>query len=199
MKLTKIAGAFALTAAMAMAAVPAFADTTEATNEALFTESTTNKATASTKVMASATNVNLTASIPTRVAVVIPSKGVGNVICPGSDVYKIVNKSTNKIYLNNVTGANGAFSLVTEATTQPQGSNIKNLAMKVTVNGKDVQLSTAGYNFQPTDAPEISINGELPLTLSGNVAMSSDVTLTTASLDAAITTITYTIGVTNSI
>lgn len=189
MKLTKIAGAFALTAAMAMAAVPAFADVVDATNEGLFSDSATNKATAQTKVYATPTNVDLSATIPTQVAVVIPGKGTGTITAPSATAYKIVNQSKGQIYLQYVAGTEGMFKLTNNADAQPTSGQIMNMKLQAgSTATKDITTSDVAIN-----AP-IGVNSELGLQLSGNVAIQSGVTLTTTNLTSSIVTLTYTIG-----
>lgn len=188
MKLTKIAGSFALTAAMAMAAVPAFA-AVEATNEEQFAETNTaNKSAATTHVYAETINANLDATVPTRVAVVIPSKG-GQVTAPAPTAYKIHNNTTtNSIKLEGVTAsAPGIFSLGTAT------NNSNTIAMTLDAGTwTGIQLTGAQTN---TGGPVIASNGDLGLTLKGNVSVAPGTTLDASNLSAAIMDITYTIGI----
>lgn len=189
MKLTKMAGAFALTAAMAMAAVPAFA-AVEATNEDTFSETgqNTNKATASTKVYATTINANLDATIPTRVAIVIPSKG-GTITAPGADVYKIHNNTTtNSIKLESVKASQtGIFSL-SNAT-----NNGNTMALTLDA-GTWTGIQLVGQT-NATAAPEIASNADLGLALKGNVSVASGTVLDSSNLSSAVMDITYTIGI----
>lgn len=197
MKLTKIAGAFALTAAMAMAAVPAFADPIEATDVDTFTDTgkSENKATAQTKVMASMVNVNVSATIPTRVAVIVPSSGTSTVKCPTAAAYYIHNdNSTGAIKLYNVTSSKGssAFNLV---KAYPSGTSENQLQMQLECGAATpVDLDGSSVNIA-APLPSIAVNDNLGLSLSGNAAVKTSTTLSSAQLDNAIVTINYTIGV----
>lgn len=192
MKLTKIAGAFALTAAMAMSAVPAFA-AVGTDNVENFKEATSNTSNATTKVYAETVNASLNATIPTRVAVVLPSSGAGDVQCPTSEAYKIINKSATPIYLRTIESAGMGFQLKSSPDTS---GNFNSLAMKVNAGSFEAALDGTAKQGGAT-APEIAgNNGELGLALSGKSWVGQ--TLSASQLDSAIMTITYTIGTSRS-
>ncbi len=198
MKLTKMAGAFALTAAMAMTAVPAFAAAGADNVEQFKTSDVANESTATTKVYAETINAQLNATIPTRVAIVIPSTGPGEVTCPSAGEYKIVNKGDKAIYLKKVTSAGSSlFTLTnvtnvlttpsTSVTTNTLGLEVAAGAWKIPINGTD-QTPTA-----PVTAPSITANnGELELGMSGRSYVGS--TLSASQLESTALSITYTIG-----
>lgn len=192
MKLTKMAGAFALTAALAMTAVPAFA-AADATNTDNFKDGGNNTATATTKVYAEAINAALNATIPTRVAIVVPATGSGEIKAPSSDVYKIVNNTTtNQVFLKGVEATPGSFAL--SNTTAGILTN-STLAMKLQAGTWSVDLTTGAKTPGSGSAPSIAANGgELPLALSGNAQIVG--TLSASSLESAVMNINYTIGTT---
>lgn len=190
MKLTKMAGAFALTAALAMTAVPAFA-AADATNTDNFKDGGNNTATATTKVYAEAINASLNATIPTRVAIVVPATGSGEIKAPSSDVYKIINNTTtNQVFLRSVEATPGSFSLST--TTSGSLSN-STLAMKLQAGTASFNLTTGTQS--PSSAVSIAANGgELPLALSGTAQIVGQ--LSASTLESAVMNINYTIGTT---
>lgn len=192
MKLTKMAGAFALTAAMAMTAVPAFA-AVGADNTENFKDSASNEATATTKVYAETINAQLNATIPTRVAIVMPSMAGGDITAPSSDVYKIINKTTSSpIYLKKVGSASSGFQLA--STTPTTGLN-NVLAMKLAAGSFSTDLTGTDATVPSGTPVSIAANGgELGLALSGKSYIGT--ALSASQLDSAIMTITYTIGTT---
>lgn len=185
MKLTKIAGAFALTAAMAMSAVPAFAVAT-AENVENFKEASSNTSAATTKVYAETVNADLNATIPTRVAIVMPSLNAGDITGPSSEAYKIINKGTNPVYLKKIASAGTGFTL--QATPATSGTaNV--LALKV----NNYVLDGSSKDLTGTDVAEIAANnGELGLALTGKSYIGT--AIGAGQLDSAIMTITYTIS-----
>ncbi len=192
MKLTKMAGAFALTAAMAMTAVPAFA-AVGVDNEELFTTTGNGSnatGTQTTVVEAEAVNTQLMATIPTKVAIVIPSSGTGAIVAPQASAYKITNTGTsNAIQLKSVQSTAGLFSLSTGT------DNAKSLALKLDAGTwEGIALDGSLKNAQGANMVNIAANnGTLGLRLYGN-ANSGATPLTSDNLTSAVMTITYTIG-----
>lgn len=198
MKLTKMAGAFALTAAMAMAAVPAFA-APEATNDDQFYPTnpfTDNEASQTTEVYAELINKYLDATIPTRVAIVIPGQG-GTITAPSATAYKIHNNTTNNaIKLEQLTSqaaGGGVFSL---STTAPSNPTSHVFALKLTAGAQTVNLDG---NVQPFTNLEVATNQDLGLQLSGTYTPKysggNPEVLTANNLTSAVMNITYTIGI----
>lgn len=202
MKLTKMAGAFALTAAMAMAAVPAFA-APGATNEDQFypTEPfNANQASQTTEVYAELINKYLDATIPTKVAIVIPGQG-GAITAPSSTAYKIHNNTTTNaiklISINSKPAAGGVFSLAASNTTSTQPTNAHVFALTLNTGSQTFDLD--GTPKTTGSVPEIASNSDLPLQLAGNyypkhTGSNPDV-LTAANLTSAVMEIEYTIGI----
>lgn len=202
MKLTKFAGAFALTAAMAMTAVPAFA-AADATNVEQFTDAGNNTATAQTKVYAQAINTSLNAEIPTRVAIVIPSTGAAAFQAPTSEAYKITNKGTNAIYLKAVAATSGSLTIGTVPATAgvPNTTGLLQNTIDATVgvgSFKTALSAATGANGAqvPSATPvQIAAGQEAGIDLSGNVGIVNG-PLSSNNLNSAVMTISYTIGLT---
>ena len=201
MKLTKMAGAFALTAAMAMAAVPAFA-APGATNEDQFYPTgdfNDNQASQTTEVYAELINKYLDATIPTKVAIVIPGQG-GAITAPSSTAYKIHNNTTTNaiklVKLNSKAAAGGVFKLAVPGTSStPTDAHV----FALTLNTGSQTFNLDGTPQTTTAVPEIASNSDLPLQLAGNyypkhIGSSPDV-LTAANLTSAVMEIEYTIGI----
>lgn len=200
MKLTKMAGAFALTAALAMSAVPAFA-AVEATNEDYFVETNTtntNQAQATTEVWAQTINKYLNATIPTRVAIVVPSQG-GAITAPSTSAYKIHSNTDNDIYLTKVNSRpGGAFQLSALAT------NATGLPNTVTNHTFALTLDAGTWTGIPLDGNEkvdssatIPANGDLGLQLAGQFMPANANTggvLSASQLNSAVMNIVYTIA-----
>lgn len=189
MKLTKMAGAFALTAALAMTAVPAFA-VASAENVDNFQDVNAITSAATTKVYAQTVNAALNATIPTKVAIVVPSSGAGEVTAPSSAVYKIVNKGTTPVFLKGISSQAGIFKL---SATDVTSGNDATLTMTVNSNALDGTSKT----LSGANATEIAgNNGELALILAGKSFVPPSSPLNSAQLESAAMQITYTIGTT---
>lgn len=96
MKMKKMVGALALTAALAMGTAPAFAAGTETENA--FSDS------GSTKVKAKVDTVNkqVRATVPLQVTVVFGATGGGEITGPTADAYKVTNIGEGDIKLTNI-------------------------------------------------------------------------------------------------
>lgn len=190
MKLTKMAGAFALTAAMALTTVPAFA-AVGASNEELFTDignNTNPVGQQSTEVWAETTNASIMAMVPTRVAIVIPSSGENAIMAPQASAYKITNTGTqNAIRLTSVSSTNGLFNL--------NGTGDKQLKLQLDA-GSWTNIPLNGGTINGTGTNNVTIpanNGNVALRLYGNSVVTGT-PLSADNLTAAVMSITYTIG-----
>ena len=196
MKLTKMAGAFALTAAMAMATVPAFAATT-AENVEQFTSTDSSNATASTDVKFEVVDASLNATIPTKVAVVIPSTG-GTITGPTN--YEIVNNSTGPIRVSKlqVSAPNANMSIPASSwTTDPAAPSAGGIILGTLSigGGSPLQLhaATNGVSVQTSYASALIANGaKCSLELGGKVLAPTG-GLTASDLTSTAMKIQYTI------
>lgn len=106
MKMKKMVGALALTAALAMGTAPAFASGTETENA--FSDS------GSTEVKAKVDTVNkqVRATVPLQVTVVFGATGGGEITGPSADAYKVTNIGEGDIKLTNIelTGMHETFT-----------------------------------------------------------------------------------------
>lgn len=107
MKMKKMIGAFALTAALAMGTAPAFAASVGTDNDE-FSEN------GSTEIKAKIDNVNpqVRATVPLLVTVVFGSNGHSDIIGPNPSAYKITNVGTGNIQVTEaeITDMNEYFS-----------------------------------------------------------------------------------------
>lgn len=205
MKLTKMAGAFALTAALAMGTVPAFAAASaEATTDKTFDEINESSASQSTDVTFTIVNAALNATIPTKVAVVVPSNG-GAITAPTSDVYQLKNNGTSAINVTNVAFTNPeqtirlpSVSNKTSYTTSDFGGGDALLDATLTMKSTTVKMyvpSTGTNDGRLTSPVEVAKGAALPLTIAGKVQMVDEsATLTAGTLGSATVNIAYTIG-----
>ncbi len=195
MKLTKMAGAFALTAAMAMATVPAFAATSAENVEQFVSAGDGSGATASTDVKFEVVDAALNATIPTKVAIVIPSSG-GTITGPTN--YEITNNSTGGIRVAKlqVSAPNANMSIPTTSwTTDPSTPTTGGVALATLSigGGSPMQLvaSTAGITVQTSyTGATIAQGGKASLELGGKVLAT---TLSASELTSTAMKIQYTI------
>lgn len=118
MKMKKMVGALALTAALAMGTTPAFASGTAVGNDQLFSQignAADNKAQGDTVVNGMPINAQLIVSVPIDITVVVPTTG-GELICPTSTAYRIQNRSNNSVYVIGAQLENGSFTAVADAS-----------------------------------------------------------------------------------
>lgn len=108
MKIKKMVGALALTAALAMGSVPAFAVPSEDGKSDEFSDS------GSTEVKATVDTVSkqVRASVPLSVAVVFAANGAGEITGPTAGAYKITNIGEGDIKLTDIAieGMNNVFT-----------------------------------------------------------------------------------------
>lgn len=111
MKMKKMVGALALTAALAMGTAPAFAASASTPDPATdaFSEN------GSTEIKAKVDNVNpaIRATVPLQVTVVFGSHEGSDIIGPNSSAYKITNVGTGNIKLTEaeITDVNSVFTM----------------------------------------------------------------------------------------
>lgn len=141
MKMKKLVGALALTAALAMGTAPAFAtgtvDTDGTDNEFSDNGSTTIKA------RVDAVDVNVRATVPLQVTVVFGNEGYSDIIGPSSDAYYVENIGEGDIQVSNVeiTDMNSFFTSSSfQQNATPSG---KNLMFFYETNGNCTYLTTA--------------------------------------------------------
>lgn len=208
MKLTKIAGAVALTAALAMSAVPAFA-AVDATNVENFKVSNTdpNTSEATTEVYYELLNSDLNASIPTRVCVAIPTTG-GRITAPDSSAYVIKNNGTNTkgLKITKISSMPGALAFSDSEGAVKNSKDSIYVTLKLGTN-TPLQLKGNTTNFAiqgdrtligATDNSTLTIapGGKMELGLYGNVALAnSKKPLSAANLTSSLLSITYTIAI----
>ena len=111
MKMKKMIGAFALTAALAMGTAPAFA--ASATTPDPSTDAFSDNG--STEIKAKIDNINpaIRATVPLQVTVVFGGEGASDIIGPNPSAYKITNVGTGNIQVTEAEiTANAAYSSV---------------------------------------------------------------------------------------
>ena len=150
MKMKKMVGALALTAALAMGTTPAFASGTSVGNDQLFSQignAADNKARGDTVVNGMPINAQLIVSVPIDITVVVPTTG-GELICPTSTAYRIQNRSNNSVYVIGAQLENGSFTAVADASdTTGAGSSANNYAS----NGGKRTISLIGNGLSLGD------------------------------------------------
>lgn len=140
MKMKKMVGALALSAALAMGTAPAFAasvDDDGSTNEFSDNGSTTIKA----KVDVVDTNVR--ATVPLQVTVVFGNDGYSDIMGPSADAYKVTNIGEGDIQVSavEITDLNNFFTSASfQKTATPTG---KNLMFFYETQGNSTYLTTA--------------------------------------------------------
>lgn len=144
MKMKKMVGALALTAALAMGTTPAFAAGTSVGNDALFNGSNTNTdlATGNTVVNGMPINSQLICSVPIDITVVVPTDG-GDLICPTSTAYRIQNRSTNNVKVIGAELQDGGFTVdpdASMATAEDSAGNGKYITMIATTTDGTLNL-----------------------------------------------------------
>lgn len=173
MKAKKLLGSIALTAALAMGTMPAFASTTAPSdwltnvdqgiggagvsdNTQLMNVNQTNASdpnskvgTGSTAVKASVFDADLNVTVPLQLSVAFASTG-SELTTPSSGAYKITNNGTkNDVKLTRVVGsASGGFTLDTvqncrDAISGGTDSSAYKIGIILNINGKKVDLATA--------------------------------------------------------
>ncbi len=201
MKLTKIVGAFALTAALAMGTVPAFASgaTLEVGNDGVFTDAGNDadgnpQAKASTTIKGTTINSQIQATVPISLTVVVPSDGQGPILTPSPDKYVIKNLSDeNPFDVVEAIAANGQFQIVEDCS---EATYKDKMAMTLTINpaGTEINLATGMAadldNLRFTVGP----SSEAALNLAGTIADHKDQPLSASNLQSTFATINYTIA-----
>lgn len=137
MKMKKMIGALALTAALAMGTTPAFAAGTSVGNDQLFSQlgnAADNKAQGNTIVNGMPINAQLIVSVPIDITVVVPTTG-GELICPTSTAYRIQNRSNNSVFVIGAQLEDGAFTAVADAT------DTTNVPAATTGGGRAISLN----------------------------------------------------------
>ena len=192
-KTKKMAAALALSAALAMGAVPAFAADASVGKTGSFADGNDNTGSASTALNVYATASQIQATIPVDITIVTPIEG-GTITAPSADAYKIVNNNATKaLKVTKVQGVdNAGWKAVTELTNPKNNMSATTGEMKLTVKaGSSAAMSIESENATsiPTEAPA---TGELGLELAGTTSVKSNLTANTT---YPAVKITYTVAV----
>ena len=124
-KTKKMAAALALSAALAMGAVPAFAADASVGKTGSFADGNDNTGSASTALNVYATASQIQATIPVDITIVTPIEG-GTITAPSADAYKIVNNNATKaLKVTKVQGVdNAGWKAVTRAD-EPEEQHVR--------------------------------------------------------------------------
>ena len=198
-KTKKMAAALALSAALAMGAVPAFAADASVGKTGSFADGNDNTGSASTALNVYATASQIQATIPVDITIVTPIEG-GTITAPSADAYKIVNNNATKaLKVTTVQGVdNAGWKAVTELTNPKNNMSATTGEMKLTVKaGSSAAMSIESENATsiPTEAQSYftaPANGELGLELAGTTSVKSNLTANTT---YPAVKITYTVAV----
>lgn len=185
-KTKKMAAALALSAALAMGAVPAFAADASVGKTGSFADGNDNTGSASTALNVYATASQIQATIPVDITIVTPIEG-GTITAPSADAYKIVNNNATKaLKVTKVQGVdNAGWKAVTELTNPKNNMSATTGEMKLTVKaGSSAAMSIESENATsiPTEAQSYftaPANGELGLELAGTTSVKSNLTANT--------------------
>lgn len=198
-KTKKMAAVLALSAALAMGAVPAFAADASVGKTGSFIDGNDNTGSASTALNVYATASQIQATIPVDITIVTPIEG-GTITAPSADAYKIVNNNATKgLKVTKVQGVdNAGWKAVTELTNPKSNMAATTGEMQLTVKaGSSAAMSIASDAATSIPAEAQSYftapsNGELGLTLAGTTAVKSNLTANTT---YPAVKITYTVAV----
>lgn len=198
-KTKKMAAVLALSAALAMGAVPAFAADASVGKTGSFADGDDNTGSASTALNVYATASQIQATIPVDITIVTPIEG-GTITAPSADAYKIVNNNATKgLKVTKVQGVdNAGWKAVTELTNPKSNMAATTGEMQLTVKaGSSAAMSIASDAATSIPAEAQSYftapsNGELGLTLAGTTAVKSNLTANTT---YPAVKITYTVAV----
>lgn len=198
-KTKKMAAALALSAALAMGAVPAFAADASVGKTGSFADGNDSTGSASTALNVYATASQIQATIPVDITIVTPIEG-GTITAPSADAYKIVNNNATKaLKVTKVQGLdNAGWKAVTELTNPKNNMSATTGEMKLTVKaGSSAAMSIESENATsiPTEAQSYftaPANGELGLELAGTTSVKSNLTANTT---YPAVKITYTVAV----
>lgn len=168
MKMKKMVGALALTAALAMGTTPAFASGTAVGNDQLFSQlgnAADNKAQGNTVVNGMPINAQLIVSVPIDITVVVPTTG-GELICPSKTAYRIQNQSNNSVYVIGAQLENGSFKAVADASSEPA------LDSSSTAGDRAISLIGNGLSFgdKTTGKTAMSNTGTVPWEISAGTS-----------------------------
>lgn len=143
MKATKLLGSVALTAALAMGTIPAFAQGTaptdwepnvdagigganvSSTNKMITNLTNTNdnkkQGTGSTAVKASVFDADMQVTIPLQLSVAFASIG-SELTCPSPGTYQIINSGTKAVNITNIKATSSQFTILPESGVDPEGA-----------------------------------------------------------------------------
>lgn len=203
MKMKKMIGALALTAALAMGTTPAFAAGTSVGNDQLFAQignAADNMAQGSTVVNGQAINAQLIVTVPIELTVVVPTVG-GDLICPSSSAYRIQNQSNNSVYVIGAQINKNSFEVVEDAHATAADYTTVGRAMTLKANGLNLGHKTSTDTAMKTEsvAPWEITSGSaatptnLPIELTGYTNDFTAAPLTSGQSTGAMCTIVYTI------
>lgn len=198
----KVLATLALSATLAMGAVPAFAADASVGKTGSFDDGGNNTGSASTALNVYATASQIQATVPVDITVVTPIEG-GTITAPSADAYKIVNNGTKGLKVTQVQGVdNAGWKAVTELTNPKANMSATTGEMKLSVKaGSSAAMSIASDAATSIPAEAQSYftapaNGELGLTLAGTTSVKNN--LSTDTTYPAVK-ITYTVAVDTSV
>lgn len=174
-KTKKVLATLALSATLAMGAVPAFAVDASVNETGSFGEDGTGVTTLNVQATAS----QIQATLPVSITVVTPAAG-GTITAPSDKAYKIVNNSaTAPLKIKSIQGvdANGWLvkSTLTTSTSEIKGTGEMQLSVKagasapVTITTTDTAIADAAASYFT-----VAENDSLGLTLAGATAVKSN-------------------------
>ena len=179
----KMFAALALSATLAMGAVPAFAaDTADKTGEATDVTTADGKASSSTTVKVQTIASNITATIPLSITVVGPAEG-GNLSGVPSN-YKIVNKSVYPIKVTEVKAdmtdiTDWGLATAAQTTDSKSSKKVGDLFLTLQADGAAKALTVSQTAASPTDwivkAKDADGDKENVITVAGSVSQINSV------------------------
>lgn len=204
MKMKKMVGALALTAALAMGTTPAFASGTAVGNDQLFSQignAADNKAQGDTVVNGMPINAQLIVSVPIDITVVVPTTG-GELICPTSTAYRIQNRSNNSVFVIGAQLENGSFTASADASTE-SAATTAGMTRYISLVGNGLSfgdktatqtaMATTGTTPWEITAGTAATPTDYGITLSGTTNDFSGMPLTSGTLTSNMCKIVYTI------
>lgn len=205
MKMKKMIGALALTAALAMGTTPAFAAGTSVGNDQLFAQignAADNMAQGSTVVNGQAINAQLIVTVPIELTVVVPTVG-GDLICPSSTAYRIQNQSNNSVFVigAQINNENQWLAVEDAKASANDYSTTHKRAISLKANGLNLGHKTINDTAMKTEgaAPWEIMGGSAatptnyPITLEGYTNDFTAAPLTSGTSTGAMCKIVYTI------
>lgn len=176
----KVLATLALSATLAMGAVPAFAADVTVGDAGSFTpQAGDTKGDASTAVNVFASASQIQATLPVDITIVTPSKG-GTITAPSATAYKIVNNNaTADLKVTAVQGAksdDGTWDAVAAKSADIQGTGELAMTVKAGASSPQIIKSAAATDLSSDAFFTVPKGGELGLTLAGTSYVNSPLT-----------------------